>query len=139
MPIGTAAGTNAGTNDQPTSSEDGSEYQPPCRVAEQTLAACPICWRQMRIKTLRYSHRCSRSFHNDERAAEQLIIASAVVRARMCGTEQLQAHAVEQKRRVERPEEHPAETRTKMVQPVAHQQERALEHGQRNYAHLLNF
>ena len=139
MPIGTAAGTNAGADDQPTSSEDESEYRPPCRMAEQTLAACPICWRQMRIKTLRYSHRCARTFHNDERAAEQLIIASAVVRARMCGTEQLQAHAVEQKRRVERPEEHLEETRPKVLRPASHQQERALEQGQRNYAHLLNF
>ena len=146
MPNGTAAGTADGTDagtdhlsDQQTSSEDESEYQPPCRAAEQTIAACPICWRRVRIKTLRYSHRCARTFRNDERAMEQLVVANVAVRARMSETEQHVENPLEPKCMTERLEEHRAETIHKMVQHVARPVERAVEHTQRNYANLLNF
>ena len=72
------AGTTADT------ASDTEEVQPPpCRAAELYLVQCPHCGRRMRLKTLRYSHICGRSFNVLERANEQQVAAEAAIKARM--------------------------------------------------------
>ncbi len=68
---------------------------PPCRVAEQYIVACPRCGRRVRLKTLRYSHVCGRSFNPTDRANEQQVAAEAALRARMRQTEQPPARRVQ--------------------------------------------
>jgi hypothetical protein len=112
--------TEAGTS----SGEEEEEYMPPCRAAEQSIVPCPLCGRQVKIKTLRYSHRCARTFHTNERAQEQRKLADTAVLARMGqSVEQLVAH------------------RRETAQPVAHGLETAqtLNNKQHRYANLLNF
>ena len=53
------------------SSEKEEEYQPPCREAARYVVACPYCGRRVQLKTLRYSHRCGRTFDPMKRALEQ--------------------------------------------------------------------
>jgi hypothetical protein len=38
---------------------NSAEYaQPPCRVAAKYVAPCPLCGRELSLKTLRYKHFC---------------------------------------------------------------------------------
>lgn len=59
------------------------EYIPPCRQAEVFITACPLCRREMRVKTLMYSHKCGRSFDPAERAREQQTLAENAIKMRM--------------------------------------------------------
>jgi hypothetical protein len=77
---------------------------PPCRLAAMAIVPCPLCARQVTTKTLRYSHRCGRSFHTAPREEEQRKLAESAVLARMGHTRErrveqkpLQAHPVEQR------------------------------------------
>ena len=63
---------------------------PPCRQAELFIIACAICGRQMRLKTLRYSHVCGKSFHPMQRALEQQVAANNAINARMASIEPLE-------------------------------------------------
>ncbi len=47
------------------------------------MVPCPLCGREMRLKTLRYAHKCGRGFDAVGRAQEQRKIADAAVLARM--------------------------------------------------------
>ena len=47
------------------------------------MVPCPLCKREMRLKTLRYAHKCGRGFDAVGRAQEQKKIADAAVLARM--------------------------------------------------------
>ena len=69
--------------------------EPPCRQAERYIVPCPLCHRKMRIKTLKYSHVCGRSFDPIQRALEQKKSADIAAKARM---EQLAAQIVSQKK-----------------------------------------
>ena len=62
---------------------------PPCRQAELFTTACAICGRKMRLKTLRYSHVCGKSFHPLQRALEQQVAANDAIAARMASIEAL--------------------------------------------------
>ena len=103
-----------------TSADTGSDteeiIQPPCRAAELYLVQCPHCGRGMRLKTLRYSHVCGRSFNIPERANEQQIAAEAAINARMLKLEQTTTRCVEH---------------TAVVVP--------LKGNKRDYSRLLNF
>ena len=59
------------------------EYIPPCRQAEVFITACPLCRKEMRVKTLMYSHKCGRSFDPAERAREQQTLAENAIKMRM--------------------------------------------------------
>ena len=72
---GTPADTGSDTEEEIT--------PPPCRAAELYIVQCPKCGRRMRLKTLRYSHLCGRSFNVVDRAHEQMIAAEAAITARM--------------------------------------------------------
>ncbi len=48
--------------------EDEEKILPPCRRAGQYSSPCPLCGRVVLLKTLRYSHRCGRSFDAAARA-----------------------------------------------------------------------
>jgi hypothetical protein len=38
---------------------DSAEYaQPPCRIAAKYVSPCPLCGRELSLKTLRYKHFC---------------------------------------------------------------------------------
>ena len=63
---------------------------PPCRQAELFIVACAICGRRMRLKTLRYSHVCGKSFHPLQRAMEQQVAANNAIAARMASIEPLE-------------------------------------------------
>ena len=63
---------------------------PPCRQAELFTTSCALCSRKMRLKTLRYSHVCSRSFHPLQRALEQQVAANNAINARMSSIEPLE-------------------------------------------------
>jgi hypothetical protein len=56
---------------------------PPCRLAAMAIVPCPLCARQVTTKTLRYSHRCGRTFHTAPREEEQRKLAENAVIARM--------------------------------------------------------
>ena len=60
-----------------------SRPPPPCRAAAKRLTACPHCGRHVTLKTLRYSHKCGRSFSEQERVREQQVQAERAVRARL--------------------------------------------------------
>ena len=61
--------------------EEEDLYLPPCRAAALAIVACPLCGRQVTTKTLRYSHRCGRTFHAAAREEEQRKLAESAVRA----------------------------------------------------------
>ena len=63
---------------------------PPCRQAELFITACALCGRRMRLKTLRYSHVCGKSFHPMQRALEQQVAANNAINARMASIEPLE-------------------------------------------------
>ena len=79
------AGTPTGT---PAETPDGNEYFPPCRLAEVFITECPRCGREMRVKMLRYSHVCRRSFDPTERAREMQVVAEQAINKRMALIEQ---------------------------------------------------
>ena len=56
---------------------------PPCRQAEVFIIKCPRCYREMRLKTLTYTHKCGRSFDPVQRAREQQATAEKAVNIRM--------------------------------------------------------
>ena len=83
MNAGTSAETSADTFvDTPT--------LPPCRQAELFITSCALCGRKMRLKTLRYSHVCGKSFHPMQRALEQQVVANNAINARMASIEPLE-------------------------------------------------
>ncbi len=63
---------------------------PPCRQAELFITTCALCGRRMRIRTLRYSHVCGKSFHPLQRALEQQVAANNAIAARMASIEPLE-------------------------------------------------
>ncbi len=81
MDAGTPAGAHNGT-------DDGEEYLPPCRHSVFLIVPCPQCGKQLRLKTLRYSHVCGRSFDPAQRAREQQAAAEKAINARMASMEQ---------------------------------------------------
>ena len=95
-----AGGTPASTPERTEDSEE--EYLPPCREANLFVAPCPRCGRQLKLKTLRYSHVCGRTFNVEQRAAEQWMAAQKALTARMRAVEQTREQRVE-------PTERPAE------------------------------
>jgi hypothetical protein len=81
---------------------------PPCRAAERYVTACPVCAREVTIKTLRYSHVCGRSFDEAARATEQQAAAHAAVLGRTGPVAQVQT----QRRSAAAPvQTHPADER----------------------------
>ena len=54
------------------------------------ITACALCGRRMRLKTLRYSHVCGKSFHPMQRALEQQVAANNAINARMASIEPLE-------------------------------------------------
>jgi len=74
-----------------TSAENSREA--PCRVAARCLVRCPHCGRRVQIKTLRYTHVCSRSFKPLERALEQKKAAEAAIHARVAQKKHTQERA----------------------------------------------
>ncbi len=83
MNVGTPAETPKGTDaETPT--------LPPCRQAELFVTSCAICGRKMRLKTLRYSHVCGKSFHPLQRALEQQVAANNAIAAIMASIEALE-------------------------------------------------
>ena len=109
------AGTDATTEDdiEPTDetlhgTDSGTpakySFEPPCREAARCLVRCPQCERQVQIRTLKYSHMCSRSFNPLVRAVEQKEAAESACRARQARHDkQTQEHAMEQTRTVIHP------------------------------------
>ena len=85
-------GTSDGASEGTLASE---EYLPPCREANFFIAPCPRCGRQLRLKTLRYSHVCGRSFNIEQRAEEHQAAAEKALNARMRALEQPRQHRVE--------------------------------------------
>ena len=86
--VGTMPDTRDDTvTEDGTSEGTGSDTEeltlPPCRAAEKYIVACPRCGRRVRLKTLRYSHVCGRSFNPTDRATEQQVAAEAALRDRM--------------------------------------------------------
>ena len=97
------AGTTADTQEMETAeTPEGTGYLPPCREAELFIVPCPRCGREMRLKTLRYSHVCVRSFDSAQRALEQQVLADKAVNVRMASLEQHVPHHAEMQRKVER-------------------------------------
>ncbi len=86
--------TLPGTNDSTCSETEGIP-QAPCRAAELYVVPCPRCGRCVRIKTLRYSHICGRSFNVLDRANEQQIAAEAAINTRMRRLEQTTTRCVQ--------------------------------------------
>ena len=79
-----------------TDEEDMEEQleEPPCRQAERYVVPCPLCQRKMRLKTLKYSHVCGRTFDPLQRALEMKKKADTAAKTRMA---QFGAQAVQQK------------------------------------------
>ena len=75
MESGTPVGTPIGA---PIGTDDGNEYIPPCRQAGLFIAPCPRCGRELRLKTLLYTHVCGRSFDPAQRTCE---MHGAVIKA----------------------------------------------------------
>jgi hypothetical protein len=72
---------------------NSAEYaQPPCRVAAKYVAPCPLCGRELSLKTLRYKHFCGDGPPRDVEAhslAQQAAATKAVherMRARSAAT-----------------------------------------------------
>jgi hypothetical protein len=80
----------------PTGTPDGNEYYPPCRLAEVFITTCPQCGREMRLKTLRYTHKRGRSFDPVQRACEQQVAAEKAINDRMTLLERLAERKAEQ-------------------------------------------
>ena len=76
---------------------------PPCRVAAQYFAPCPLCGRELRLKTLRYTHVCSKPADPATKAREMQAAAVEAVNARVAGGERTTERRLE--RDVERVEE----------------------------------
>ena len=76
---------------------------PPCRVAARYFAPCPLCGRELRLKTLRYTHVCSKSSDPAIKAREMQAAAVEAVNARVAGGERPAERRLE--RAVERVEE----------------------------------
>ncbi len=72
----------------PSGADDGYGYSPPCRQAEGFIAPCPRCGREMRLKTLRYSHVCGKSFDPTQRARELQAAAETAINAKIALMEQ---------------------------------------------------
>ena len=82
---------NAGTSaETPEETPAETPTLPPCRQAELFITSCALCGRKMRLRTLRYSHRCGRSFHPMQRALEQQVAANNAINARMASIEPLE-------------------------------------------------
>ncbi len=77
MGTGTLGKTPEGT---PEGTPDSNEYFPHCRLAEVFITECPRCGLDMRLKTLRYSHICRRSFDPTERAREMQVMVEQAVK-----------------------------------------------------------
>ena len=120
---GTSSGTSSGDE------EEEEEYLPPCRAAALAIVSCPLCGRQVTTKTLRYSHRCGRSFHTEAREEEQRKLAESAVRARMG---QAREHRVEQRPLQAQAMEHRVEYRQLQTQPV----EQRVAHGLEKYQQI---
>ena len=71
----------SGTDEMSNASEE--EYQPPCREAAKYVVPCPYCGRKVQLKTLKYTHRCGRTFDPSQRALEQQKLAVAALKMRM--------------------------------------------------------
>jgi hypothetical protein len=92
MDAGTPAGAPAGA---PGGTDDGDDYLPPCRQAGFVTAACPRCGRQLRFKTLRYTHVCGRSCDPAQRAHDQHAAAEKAINARMASLERKAERSVQ--------------------------------------------
>ena len=103
MCAGTPAETPA---DTPTDTPVDPPHLPPCRQAEVFIAACPLCHREMRVKTLMYTHRCKRSFDPAERALEQHTLAETQLKIRTALIKK------QSERQVQHPTEHRQEKMT---------------------------
>ena len=77
------ASTASGTDSASSSGEEA--YRPPCREAARYIVSCPLCGRRVQIRTLKYSHKCGRSFDVTKRALEQRL-AVAALKARLART-----------------------------------------------------
>jgi hypothetical protein len=127
-----SAGTSSGT-----SSEDEEYYRPPCRSAALAIVPCPLCGRQVTAKTLRYSHRCGRSFYLEEREEEHRKLAEIAVLSRMG---QAKKQPMVPKPPQAQPIEHRMEPRSSQAHPVGHPTEHLLENTPANpnkYAQLF--
>ena len=64
---------------------DSAEYaQPPCRLAAKYVAPCPLCGRELSLKTLRYKHFCGGGARDTEaHSLSQQAAAEKAVRERM--------------------------------------------------------
>jgi hypothetical protein len=78
---------------------NSAEYaQPPCRVAAKYVAPCPLCGRELSLKTLRYKHFCGDGPPRDVEAhslAQQAAAVKAVqerMRAMSAATVNPSAH-----------------------------------------------
>ncbi len=119
---GTPEATEAGTPEATEAGESSEEeYLPPCRAAALYVVPCPLCGREVRLKTLRYTHKCGRNFNTGARAQEQHKLAEAAILARM-GCKAAKAQRMEQ----------PLE---RHVEVTAHGEEEK----QRKYNKMLNF
>ena len=111
-PESTEAETSSGTS---SGDEEEEADLPPCRAAALAIVPCPLCGRQVTTKTLRYSHRCGRSFHTEAREEEQRKLAESAVRARMG---QAREHRVEYRLLQTQPVEQRVEQRPLQAHPV---------------------
>ena len=80
--------TSSETPDATTTDTQDGIYLPPCREAENFMTQCPRCNRTLKLKTLRYSHYCARSFDPTQRAIEQQVLANKAIEVRMTSLEQ---------------------------------------------------
>ncbi len=131
----TLSGTPSGTSSE--EEEEEEEYLPPCRSAALVIVSCPLCGRQVTAKTLRYSHKCGRSFHLEEREEEHRKLAEIAVLARMGqAKKQYTVHKPSQAH----PIEHRMEPRTAQAHLAEHPAEHwpeQLPSKQNKYAHLF--
>ena len=93
-----------------TDTQEGIGYLPPCREAEKFMTHCPRCNRMLKLKTLRYSHCCLRSFDPAQRAIEQQVLADKAVNVRMASLEQRASQHASQHAEMQRQAEY---TRTR--------------------------
>ncbi len=92
--MNTGTHTSTPTN-KSAETPDGNEYFPPCRLAEVFITTCPRCGREMRLKTLRYTHKCGRSFDPVQRAREQQAAANNAIKVRIDSMKQPMEHGVQ--------------------------------------------
>ena len=85
---GTLTETSSETPQETTTdTQEGIEYLPPVEPL-RNFGQCPRCNRMLKLKTLRYSHYCARSFDPTQRAIEQQVLADKAVNDRMASLEQ---------------------------------------------------